>query len=151
MTDTNTQTALVNAPIDPVWRAVSDHRQFGAWFKVALDQPFVAGERSTGKMTYPGVEGLPWLAWVTAVDEPHHLAFEWTPGQDVPDDPEAAPRTLVEFRLQPEGDGTRLQIVESGFDALPEPLRTSALRSNTQGWDIQTENVRKYAEARAAA
>ena len=57
-----------------------------------------------------------------------------------------APRTLVEFRLQPEGDGTRLQIVESGFDALPEPLRTSALRSNTEGWTIQIDNVRRHAE-----
>jgi uncharacterized protein YndB with AHSA1/START domain len=109
--------------------------------------PFVAGERSTGTTTYPGYEGYPWLAWVTVVDAPNRLAFEWTPGPDVPDDPETAPRTLVEFRLEPEGDETRLQIVESGFHALPEPLRTSALRSNTEGWNIQSENVRRYAES----
>ena len=151
MTDRIEKTTLIRAPIDKVWRAISDHREFGAWFKVDLDGPFVAGQRSTGKMTYPGVEGFPWLAWVTVVEEPHRLAFEWTPGPVVPADPETAPRTLVEFRLQPEGDATRLQIIESGFDALPEPLRTSALRSNTEGWDIQTENVRKYAEARAEA
>lgn len=151
MTDRIEKTTLIHAPIDKVWRAVSDHREFGTWFKVDLDGPFVAGQRSTGKMTYPGVEGFPWLAWVTAVDEPHRLAFEWTPGPDVPDDPETAPRTLVEFHLEREGDATRLQIIESGFDALPEPLRTSALRSNTEGWTIQTDNVRKYAEARAEA
>ena len=46
--------------------------------KVDLDQPFVAGERSTGKMTYPGFEGYPWLAWVTAVEAPNRLAIEWT-------------------------------------------------------------------------
>ena len=33
MTDTITKTTLVNAPIDKVWRAVSDHREFGAWFR----------------------------------------------------------------------------------------------------------------------
>ena len=146
MTDRIEKSTFVRAPIDKVWRAVSDHREFGTWFKVDLDGPFIAGERSTGTTTYPGYEGYPWLAWVTVVDAPNRLAFEWTPGPDVPDDPETAPRTLVEFRLESEGDGTRLQIVESGFDALPEPLRTSALRSNTQGWNIQAENVRRHAE-----
>ncbi len=146
MTDVIEKTTFIRAPIDKVWRAISDHREFGQWFKVDLDGPFVAGERSTGTTTYPGYEGYPWLAWVTAVDAPNRLAFEWTPGPDVPDDPETAPRTLVEFRLELEGDGTRLQIVESGFDALPEPLRASALRSNIQGWTIQIDNVRRHAE-----
>ena len=147
MTDRIEKSTFVRAPIDKVWHALADHREFGTWFKVDLDQPFVAGERSTGKMTYPGFEGYPWLAWVTVVDEPNHLAFEWTPGADVPDDPETAPRTLVEFRLQSEGDGTRLNIVESGFDALPEPIRESALRSNNEGWTIQLDNLTRHAEA----
>jgi uncharacterized protein YndB with AHSA1/START domain len=146
MTDAIEKTTFIRAPIDRVWRAISDHREFGSWFKVDLDQPFVAGERSTGTMTYPGYEGYPWLAWVKTVDAPNLLALEWTPGSDMPDDPETAPRTLVEFRLQPEGEGTRLQIVESGFDALPEPLRANALRSNTEGWTIQIDNVRRHAE-----
>lgn len=146
MTDRIEKTVLVRAPIDKVWRAVSDHREFGSWFKVALDGPFVAGEKSTGKMTYPGFEGYPWLAWVTEVEAPHRLAFEWTPGPEAPDDPETAPRTLVEFKLRPEGEDTRLEIVESGFDGLPEGLRESALRSNTEGWNIQAENVRNHAE-----
>ena len=76
MTDRIEKTVLVRAPIERVWRALSDHREFGSWFKVALDGPFVAGERSTGKMTYPGYEGYPWLAWVTAVEAPHRLAFD---------------------------------------------------------------------------
>ncbi len=146
MTDRIEKTTFVRAPLETVWRAITDHREFGSWFKVALDGPFVAGERSTGKMTYPGFEGYPWLAWVTVIDPPHHFAYQWTPGSEVPDDPETAPRTLVEFRLQPEGDGTRLQIVESGFDGLPADLRESALRSNTEGWDIQTDNLRRHAE-----
>ena len=146
MPDTIEKTTFVRAPIERVWRAISDHREFGEWFKVDLDGPFVVGERSTGTTTYPGYEGHPWLAWVTAVDAPNHLAFEWTPGPEVPDHPETAPRTLVEFRLAPENDGTRLRIVESGFDALPDPLRASALRSNEQGWTIQVDNVRRHAE-----
>ena len=146
MTDRIEKSTFIRAPIDKVWQAVSDHREFGTWFKVDLDGPFVACEKSTGKMTYPGYEGYPFLSWVTALDEPNRFAFEWTPGADVPEDPDSAPRTLVEFRLHPEGEGTRLQIVESGFDALPEGMRESALRSNTAGWDSQTENLRRHAE-----
>jgi uncharacterized protein YndB with AHSA1/START domain len=77
---------------------------------------------------------------------PHRLAFEWTPGLKSPTTRNREPRTLVEFRSSPRATGRGCTIVESGFDALPEPLRESALRSNTQGWDIQTENVRAYAE-----
>lgn len=146
MTDIIEKTTFIRAPLDTVWRAISDHREFGTWFKVDLDGPFVEGQRSTGKMTYPGYEGAPWLAWVKSVEAPSFLSFEWTPGADIPDDPESAPRTRVEFRLAAEGDGTRLHIVESGFDGLPEPLRASALRSNTEGWTIQMDNVRRHAE-----
>ena len=147
MIDKIEKSTYVRAPIESVWRAISDHREFGTWFKVDLDGPFVAGQRSTGKMTYPGYEGHPWLAWVTAVDAPNRLAFEWTPGAGVPDDPESAPRTLVEFTVQPEGDGTRLHIVETGFDALPDAMRESALRSNTEGWAIQVGNLTRHAES----
>ena len=151
MTDTITKTTLINAPIENVWRAISDHREFGAWFKVDIDGPFVAGEKSTGKMTYPGFEGFPWLAWVTAVEEPNHLAFDWVPGEEVPDDPDNAARTSVEFRLAPEGRGTRVTITESGFERLPAEKRESVLRGNTEGWSIQAENLREYAQARAEA
>ena len=102
-------------------------------------------------MTYPGFEGFPWLAWVTVVEEPNRLAFDWVPGDTVPADPETAARTSVEFTLAAEGDGTRVTIVESGFDSLPPGERDSALRGNTEGWNIQADNLREYAEARAEA
>ena len=48
MTDSITKTTHVRAPLDRVWRAISDHREFGQWFRVALDQPFQTGE--TGQL-----------------------------------------------------------------------------------------------------
>jgi uncharacterized protein YndB with AHSA1/START domain len=91
------------------------------------------------------------LAWVTVVEEPNRLAFDWVPGDTVPADPATAARTSVEFTLAAEGDGTRVTIVESGFDSLPPGERDSALRGNTEGWNIQADNLREYAEARAEA
>ena len=152
MTNTITKTTYVKAPIERVWRAISDHNEFGQWFKVALDQPFAVGQDSTGKMTYPGYEGYPWFGRVLAIEPNHRLAYEWVPGPaEIGQDLSNELRTNVEFLLEPEGDGTRVTIIESGFDKLPEERRESVLRGNTKGWDAQADNLREYAEARAEA
>src|SRR5260370_18180904 len=46
----------LKAPVSRVWRALTDYREFGEWFRVKLDGPFVAGQISRGQMTYPGYE-----------------------------------------------------------------------------------------------
>ncbi len=136
------------APIERVWRAVTDHREFGTWFKVRLDQPFALGEMSTGQMTYPGFEHLPWLAKVEAIEEPLYFAFRWPPFYgEIEEDTSGDPWTLVEFRLEPTATGTRLILVESGFDALPEGRRGIAFRSNEGGWQEQIGNVKAHVEA----
>jgi len=150
MTNTITKTTYVKAPIERVWRAISDHNEFGLWFKVALDQPFAVGQESTGKMTYPGYEGYPWFAHVHAIEPNRRLAFDWVPGPaEIGQDLSNEQRIRVEFLIEPEADGTRLTIIESGFDKLPEARRETVLRENNEGWNIQTENLRNYAEARA--
>ncbi|MGA8300388.1 MAG: SRPBCC family protein, partial [Terriglobales bacterium] len=50
----------LKAPVARVWQALTDYRQFGEWFLVKLDGPFVTGEKSTGHMTYPGYEYVRW-------------------------------------------------------------------------------------------
>jgi hypothetical protein len=59
-------------------------------------------------------------------------------------DYDAEPTTLVEFTLAQTADGVLLTIVESGFDAIPEARRSTAFESNTEGWAMQVELVRKY-------
>jgi len=56
------------------------------------------------------------------------------------------PSTLMEFRLEDASASTRLTVVESGFAALPDAIRENALRNNTQGWDEQMGNIRKFFE-----
>ena len=38
----------LKAPVSRVWRALTDYREFGDWFGVKLDGPFVAGRISRG-------------------------------------------------------------------------------------------------------
>ena len=43
----------LNAPISRVWRALSDYREFGEWFNVRLESPFIPGQVSRGNITVP--------------------------------------------------------------------------------------------------
>jgi uncharacterized protein YndB with AHSA1/START domain len=148
MTDVIRKSTLIEAPIDRVWRALSDYREFGEWFKVALDQPFEAGKPSTGHMTVPGYEHIRWNAEVVAVEAPHRLAFRWHPYAIDPNvDYSNEPTTLVEFTLSERDGGTEVQVVESGFDALPANRRDEAFRMNSQGWEKQMANIRDHVAA----
>jgi uncharacterized protein YndB with AHSA1/START domain len=139
----------LKAPIARVWRALTDHKEFGEWFRVNLAGPFVVGEVSRGETTYPGYEGMKWEATVVAMEPERRFAFEWSPyPHDDDRDFSSAPKTLVEFRLAPTSNGTRLVISESGFDKLPDdPRRVDALRSNTQGWNEQAKNIAAHVES----
>ena len=143
MKDKIEKTVDLNAPIERVWRALTDYREFGEWFRVALERPFAEGEKTEGNITYPGHEHMRLEAMIKTMDTNKLFAYTWCP---VADESGNAPlggiETLVEFKLQPIHGGTRLQIIESGFSAIPdEKRRLDALRTNTGGWDIQVENI----------
>jgi uncharacterized protein YndB with AHSA1/START domain len=78
--------------------------------------------------------------------EPEHLfSYRWHPyAVDDAVDYSAEPMTLVEFRLEEVPDGTRLTVVESGFDQIPAARRAEALKMNTGGWEEQLANIERY-------
>lgn len=43
MSDTIEKRIELKAAVSRVWRAITDYREFGEWFKVDLEGPFVAG------------------------------------------------------------------------------------------------------------
>jgi len=138
----------LSAPLTRVWRALTDHKEFGIWFRVELEGPFVVGQISRGRTTYPGYEGMKWEATIVAMEPERLFAFKWCPYEHDDDrDLSQMPHTLVEFRIEPTSTGTRLVISESGFDALPDDKRRlDALRSNIQGWEEQMRSLAAYAE-----
>lgn len=141
-TDSLTRTAVLRAPLARVWRALTDHVEFGTWFRAALDGPFVTGGRVTGHITYPGYEHLAFEAWVEAIEPMHRFALRWHPHAiDPAVDYSGEPTTLVEFVLAEEVGGTRITVTESGFDRVPEARRDLAFRSNGDGWTAQLDNV----------
>jgi uncharacterized protein YndB with AHSA1/START domain len=149
MPDRIEKTAEFKAPIERVWSAITDHEQFGAWFKVKLEGPFVVGQTARGQITHPGYEHVVWQAEVVTIDPEQRLfAFTWHPyGIDPKVDYSKEPQTLIEFRLKPTATGTHISIVESGFDAIPAHRRDEAYRMDEKGWTQQIENIRGHVES----
>jgi uncharacterized protein YndB with AHSA1/START domain len=149
MQDSIEKIVELKAPVARVWRALTDHREFGKWFQVDLEGPFVVGEITRGQITYPGYEHMQWEATVKVMEPQKLFSFTWCPFGGDPDiDYSNEPTTLVEFRLQPTSDGCRLSITESGFDALPDDdRRVDALRRNTRGWNEQVKNIAAHVES----
>jgi uncharacterized protein YndB with AHSA1/START domain len=148
MTDRIEKRIELKAPIARVWRALTDYREFGEWFRVKLERPFVAGQVSRGHITYPGYEHLVWEAMVVSMEPEKLFAFTWHPYAV---DPKAhyskETPTLVEFRLEKTAGGTLLQLIESGFDKIPAGRRAEAFRMNDAGWAEQAKNIERHVAA----
>ena len=69
----------LKAPVSRVWRALADYREFGEWFRVKLDGPFVVGQASSGHITYPGYEHLKWEVVVQKMEPERLFSFTWHP------------------------------------------------------------------------
>lgn len=155
-TDRIEKQVVLRAPLDRVWRAISDAEEFGRWFGVRFDGPFVAGRSVTATITPTTVDdevaelqrphaGAKATWQIVAVEAQRRFAYRWHPYAVEPGvDYDREPTTLVEFSLSETPDGVLLTIVESGFDAIPEARRSTAFEANSGGWAKQVELVRKY-------
>ena len=127
MNDTIEKRIELKAPVPRVWRALTDFREFGQWFRVALEGPFVPGQVARGRITYPGYEHVRWEATVKDMQPERLFSFTWHPyAVDPKVDYSQETPTLVEFRLEKIPTGTRLVITESGFDGIPAQRRIEA-------------------------
>lgn len=154
--DTITKHVTLRAPVERVWKAISDSQQFGTWFGCELDGPFVAGARITGRIRPTRVDpevaemqkpydgfAMEWL--VETIEPMRRFSFRWHPfAMDV--DVSAEPMTLVELELEPSGTSTKLTIRESGFDKIPLERRAKAFAANDGGWTKQAELIARYVE-----
>jgi uncharacterized protein YndB with AHSA1/START domain len=139
----------LNAPIARVWRALTDYREFGEWFKVSLEGPFVPGQLSSGQITYPGYEHIRWEANVEQMEPQRLFSFRWAHPKsfekgEAPADYSKEPTTVVGFKLEQIPGGTRLTVSECGFDGLPNDRRDEAFKRNEGGWTEQVKNLEAH-------
>jgi len=138
----------VKATVSRVWRALTDHKEFGTWFGVKLDGPFVVGKSNGGKLTSCGYEDMQWKATVVKMEPERLFSFTWHPfAVDPKRDYSGEAQTLIEFTLEKTATGTLVRVVESGFDKLPPQRRLEAFPMHEQGWIKQMENIAKHVDA----
>ena len=143
-TDRIEKQLMLDAPRARVWRALTDVSQFNAWFGVSLASPFTPGAEVQGKISFKGQQ-LTMTIWIEKLEPERLFSFRWHPYAIDPDaDYSSEPTTLVTFRLEDAAGGTKLTIVESGFDAIPASRRAKAFSMNEKGWAGQAENIRKF-------
>jgi len=162
-TDRIEKTTLLRAPLECVWRAVSDAKQFGSWFGVEFEGPFVAGTHVKGRIVPTSVDaetaksqepyrGKPFDFTIVRMEPMRLFSFRWHPFAVEPDvDYSKEPTTLVELALEEVADGTKLVITESGFDQVPLERRAKAFEMNEQGWAAQAKLIEKYLAQAGAA
>ncbi|MFB0631680.1 SRPBCC domain-containing protein [Streptomyces sp. AB3(2024)] len=138
---------LIEAPLERVWSLVTEP---GFW---VAEPESVAGTvaREGESMLAKNPKYGDFPVRVEKVEPPTYVAYRWAsafPGEELRGDN----TTLVEFTLTPEGDGTRLRVVESGFAGLAgaEEVRAKALEDNTGGWPQVLDAFKKRAEESSA-
>lgn len=134
---------LIAAPLERVWSLVA---QPGFWVADKANLPGTVAKEGES-MVAKNAEYGDFPVRVEKVEPPTYLAYRWAsafPGEELREDNS----TLVEFTLAPEGDGTRLRVVESGFAALSgsEELRGRAVKDNTVGWPQELGELKARAE-----
>jgi uncharacterized protein YndB with AHSA1/START domain len=161
-TDRIQKKILLRAPRERVWRAISDSSQFGEWFGVALQGPFVAGQRVAGRIVPTSVDpevakmqepwaGVPCDFHIERVEPMSHFSSRWHPGGDpvAPDAPDDQMTTVTFELADAASGGVWLTITETGFDRVPLERRAKAFADNEGGWEMQTQLIEKYLAQRS--
>jgi len=144
--DSIERTFSVPAPVERVWKALSDYREFGKWFRATIGAPFTRNAIVHCQSTYPGHEHLGWDMTIVEIEKNTRLIFTWQAyyGEDADRDGALDPPLTVTFELEKQAGGTLIKLSEIGFSKLPEKYSAIALQMNTSGWDQQIENIVKH-------
>jgi uncharacterized protein YndB with AHSA1/START domain len=122
----------VEARPEVVWAAVTRPEELARWYAFGGADVDL---RPGGRLVMRWEEHGEYLGFVETVEPGRRFAYRYAVDPGV--EPAPGRSNLVEFTLTPEGEGTRLRVVESGFERLdmsPEE-RDKRAGESLQGWD----------------
>jgi len=133
----------IAAPVERVWSLLTEAEHVGSWF---CDAGAEIDLRPGGAMVLRWTEHGTTHARVVDVQPHRRFSYRWA--AEAESEQIEGNSTLVEFTLDPTDEGTRLRVVESGFEDLAETdeQRRARVEDNTEGWEIQLGRVRERAE-----
>ena len=126
---------LIPQAREQVWRAIADRTALADWMYPNDFEPRIGHHFTFRVPAKPqvGFDGLVVSCEVLECEPPSRLVFTWSAGGPVVD-------TRVSFRLEPDGDGTRLLFEHSGFD-LSHPFGNQAFKGAGFGWAKMLEQL----------
>lgn len=132
---------LIEAPLDVVWRVVTEPDQIKQWF--CSDAELDGRTGGAGRMAFE--HGYTYSLEVVAFEPLSRFAYRWLREEAVKARPENS--TVVEFTLQAEAGNTRLRVVESGFDKVDwtDEAKAKYFEENSSGWPFYLGRLRDYA------
>jgi uncharacterized protein YndB with AHSA1/START domain len=137
----------LRAPRSRVWRALTNAKEFGTWFRARFEGEVKPGARLRGQLTYAGYEHVVLEIVIEQMQPESLFSYRWHPNAiDTTHDYSAEASTLVEFHLKEIDGGTQLELIESGFSTIPAARRAEAFRSNSRGWATQLENIERHVQ-----
>ena len=137
-----TRSIDIQAPVARVWAALTEPQLIAQWFGDEAELDATAG--GTGEFGWSTHSIGPYRVLVEHVDEPKTLVYRWARESGV--DPVPGNSTVVRFDLAEIAGGTRLTVLETGFEELPEPR--AAFESNSQGWVAELADLVEFVESR---
>ncbi|HEY7817354.1 MAG TPA: SRPBCC family protein [Vicinamibacteria bacterium] len=151
-TDRIEKQIVLKARRSRVWKALTDSKEFGTWFRAEIQDAFRPGASARGRVLYPGYEHLTFEIEIERMEPERLFSYRWHPyAVDPKVDYSKEPTTLVVFELEEIPEGTLLKVTESGFDRIPVARRDEAYRMNSGGWEEQVKNISRYLSDRGEA
>jgi uncharacterized protein YndB with AHSA1/START domain len=147
---------LLHASLKRVWSALADSTEFGTWFGMKFEGPFVSGALMRGVIVPTKVnaevakaqqkyEGMPVEITVEKMEPETLFSFRWHPyAIEKGVDYSKEPTTLIVFVLEERKDGVMLTVTESGFDQIPLTRRVKAFTANEEGWGMVLKLIEDY-------
>ena len=135
MTKTIQREIAIPQSREQVWRALTDSATLAEWMYPNDFEPRVGHHFTFRVPPKPkaGFDGLVVRCEVLECEPPSRLVFSWSAGGLVD--------TRVSFRLEPDGEGTRVLLEHAGFD-VSQPWAEQALRGAEFGWAKMLKHLR---------
>ncbi|MBS1905181.1 MAG: SRPBCC domain-containing protein [Actinobacteria bacterium] len=130
-----TRNISIAAPAAQVWRTITEPEHLSLWFGRT-----VLGSDGVGTMTFEDHGAVP--IRIESIDAPRSVTYRWNNDNALgrlPDEIDEASSTVFTFTLEAEGEGTRLTVVESGFERTSDPRVN--LERHREGWNIELDKL----------
>jgi uncharacterized protein YndB with AHSA1/START domain len=151
------KTMVLHATRGRVWLAISDAKEFGAWFGAVFDRPFTRAATVTGRLARPAVAadfaelepyfGTPIELVIEHIEPDRLVSFIWHPfAVDRDADYGGEAPTVVSLEIEDDPDGVVLTITESGFAYLPPARRAAAYVAHERAWEQRMLLIKRRVE-----